>query len=92
MKKFLCFLVLGALGYGADLYVPSQYTTIQSAINAANNGDTVWVADGTYRGTGNKDLTWTGKHITVRSENGPNNCIIDCQGLGRRLVYCISLQ
>ncbi|MEW6481591.1 MAG: hypothetical protein AB1397_01050 [bacterium] len=28
MKKVLCFLVLAALGYGADLFVPSQYTTI----------------------------------------------------------------
>ncbi|MDI6752036.1 MAG: carboxypeptidase regulatory-like domain-containing protein [bacterium] len=56
---------------------------ILAAIQAATTGDTVWVADGTYTGTGNKDLTWTGKQITVRSVNGPANCIIDCQNSGR---------
>lgn len=39
---------------------------------------------GTYTGTGNKNLTWSSpKHITVRSENGANNCIIDCENSGR---------
>ena len=56
----------------ADIYVPSQYPTIQEAINASSNGDTIWVADGTYTGANNKNLNWDGsvKHITVRSENG----------------------
>ncbi|MEW6103192.1 MAG: right-handed parallel beta-helix repeat-containing protein [bacterium] len=87
MKKVLYFLVLAALGYAADLYVPSQYGTIAAAISAANDGDTVWVADGTYTGTGNKDLSWSGKHITVRSENGPDNCIIDCEHSGRGFYF-----
>jgi len=55
-------------------------------VNAANTGDTVWVADGTYTKEGNKNLTWSGKHITVRSLNGPSNCIIDCQNAGRGLI------
>ncbi len=33
---------------GADLLVPSQYETIQAAINASADGDTVTVAPGTY--------------------------------------------
>lgn len=61
------------------LHVPGQFLTIQAAINAANPGDTVIVADGTYTGNGNRDIDFS-KSITVKSENGPEHCIIDCQG------------
>ena len=55
---------------GRPLEVPSEdYPTIQSAINAASNGDTVLVHTGTYTGIGNRDLDFHGKAITVRSEN-----------------------
>ncbi|UCG60017.1 MAG: hypothetical protein JSU70_10940, partial [Phycisphaerales bacterium] len=63
--------------------VPGMYRTIQDAIDDASDGDTIWVADGKYRGDGNRDIDFRGKAITVRSENGPENCIIDCEGLGR---------
>jgi len=59
---------------------PADFNTIQAAINDANDGDTIIVADGTYTGDGNRDIDFLGKAITLRSENGPQNCIIDCQG------------
>ncbi|MHC4675157.1 MAG: S8 family serine peptidase [Planctomycetota bacterium] len=66
---------------GDDIYVPSQCSTIQEAIdNCWDWGETVWVADGTYTGFGNRDIDFRGKSITVRSENGPEGCIIDCDG------------
>ena len=82
-------LVLGiAVAANADtLRVPSQYATIGAAMTAATHGDTVLVADGTYTGAGNTNLWFNGKRIIVRSENGPENCIIDCEGVGRGFLF-----
>ncbi len=61
-----------------DVYVPSGYRTIQQAIDHSWPSGTVWVADGTYTGDGNRDIDYKGKSITVRSQNGPQECVIDC--------------
>ena len=88
----LCFFVVSLILYsttafGATLGVPAPYTNIQWAINEASDGDTVLVADGTYTGAGNKDLNFNGKAIIVQSENGPDDCIIDCEGNGRGFYF-----
>jgi hypothetical protein len=54
-----------------------DFTTIQAGIDAAHDGETVRVMDGVYTGENNINLHWSGKHITVRSHSGPDNCIID---------------
>jgi len=53
--------------------VPADYATIQAAINAASNGDTILVADGTYT----ENIDFKGKAITVKSANGSATTIID---------------
>ena len=78
--SFALLAVYSATTPAATLLVPADYTTIQAAINAAFDGDEVVVADGTYTGLGNRDIDFLGKAITVKSENGPENCIIDCNG------------
>ena len=68
--------------------VPGNYAKIQEAINAASNGDTVLVSDGVYTGTNNVNLDFKGKAITIKSKNGPTNCIIDCGNIdGTRGFY-----
>jgi parallel beta-helix repeat protein len=80
---------------GADEVLPvwnftsgNQYETIQQAINDANDYDIIVVIVGTHTGTGNKNIDFGGKAITLRSLD-PNNpdvvasTIIDCQGSGR---------
>lgn len=68
------------------LHVPQEYPTIQMAIDASINGSVVVVADGTYTGQGNRNLSFQGKAITVKSENGSNRCILDCEQ--RDLAFC----
>jgi len=75
-------LLLVSTAFATDRLVPSVYPTIQAGINASGTGDTVIVADEVYTGRGNRDIDFNGKAITVKSENGPENCIIDCQALG----------
>src|SRR5205823_14473088 len=52
--------------------------TIQAAINAAVNGDTVLVSPGTYK----ENIDFAGKAITVKSARGASATIIDGQQLG----------
>ena len=64
---------------------PADFNNIQAAIDDANEGDTIILADGVYTGQGNRDIDFLGKAITIRSNN-PNepavvdSTIIDCQG------------
>lgn len=76
-----------SIGFCATLNVPSVYSTIRDGLDAAVAGDTVLVAGGTYAGEGNKDIDLLGKAVTVRSENGPEVTVIDCEGSGRGF-YC----
>lgn len=68
------------LHIGSVLNVPLDFPTIQAAVDAATDWDTVSIADGIYSGEGDRDIDFLGKMITVKSVNGPNDCIIDCNG------------
>ena len=70
-----------------ELKVPDNYPTIQAAIDDASDGDTIFVTDGNYTGEGNYDIDFKGKSITLKSENGPVNCIIDCAKTGRAFDF-----
>jgi parallel beta-helix repeat protein len=76
----ICVVITASVAMATVRHVPSKYPTIQAGIDAAVEGDTVLVADGTYKGDGNRDIDFKGKAIMVTSENGPENCIIDCEG------------
>lgn len=57
------------------------YPTIQSAIDAAQSGDTIRLADGVFSGPGNRDITIDGKALTITSASGDSSlCVIDFGG------------
>ena len=60
-------------GASSVLNVPGTYPTIQAAINASANGDTVLVAPGTYF----ENIDFKGKLITVQSAQGTSVTTID---------------
>jgi len=103
MKKIFMLisgLLLASLAQGAVFYVASTGSdvmgagtrdlplrTIQSAIDLSSNGDEVIVLPGFYSGDGNKDLSFDGRTITVRSENPTDPAcraatVIDAKGQG----------
>jgi predicted outer membrane repeat protein len=58
-----------------------DFPTIQAAIDAAEDGDIVELADGTFTGAGNRDVDYHGKALTIQSQGGePAMCTIDCEG------------
>jgi hypothetical protein len=68
---------------GVVINVPASLPTIQAAIDAASNGDTVVVAAGTYL----EHIDFKGKAIEVRSSAGPATTIIDAGGTNQVVTF-----
>lgn len=62
------YVDIGAYEYPVAIQVPADYSSIQSAINAAPAGGTVIVAPGTYFGA----IDFGGKVCVLRSSGGPD--------------------
>ena len=67
MKKFTLifplFLMLTSVSFGNIINVPNDYSTIQAAINASVDGDTILVEPGTYM----ENINYRDKNIVITS-------------------------
>lgn len=72
--------------HGATIDVPAGQSTIQGAINVAEDGDIIVVAPGTYFET----IDFLGKSITLRSSGGPAATVIDGSGFNSSVVRCVN--
>ncbi|MGA2915959.1 MAG: S8 family serine peptidase [Sedimentisphaerales bacterium] len=81
--------LLTNLAAAATLHVPADYPTIEAAIAAVSNPltDTIVVADGNYTPLSSNGFEIAGLPIRLKSENGPQNCIIDCKNIGRAFYF-----
>ena len=73
ISSALLLAVAPAVQAQTAIRVPLDQPTIQAAIDAAANGDTVLVSPGTYL----ENINFSGKAITVTSESGPEVTLID---------------
>jgi len=77
---FASFLILTAFACVSEaktIYVPDDYARIQWAVDHASAGDIIIVRDGIYYENLKVD-----KQLTIKSENGSDNCIVDGGGRG----------
>ncbi len=63
------------------------FDAVQEAIDYAVPGNTIVVRAGTYTGNGKNGISFRARAITVRSEDGPENCVIDCRHSGRGFLF-----
>jgi predicted outer membrane repeat protein len=65
---------------GPVIHVPAEAPTLMAALAVAEDGDTIQVAGGLFRGDGNRDLTIPNRDLVIRSASGAAATILDGQG------------
>jgi len=83
------FIILTSISFAAgDTFeVPSDFPTIQQAINAASDYDIIVVDDDDYSGVNNVNLDFGGRKITLRSKNGAEGCTINGGFAARAFIF-----
>ncbi|KYF95046.1 hypothetical protein BE20_46950 [Sorangium cellulosum] len=86
----VALLVLGGLSTQAaasQLRVPGEYPTIQAAVDAALDGDTVHVAPGVYA----ESILWQGKQLALVGTGAGNTIVDPSAGPGGRCLTMVQV-
>ncbi len=77
----LTLLTISTCAMAAELTVPTQYSTLKLAIEAASSGDIITLEAGTYNQSGFSDLDIDAIALTIQGPASPSpTAIIDCNG------------
>ena len=73
---------------GGDGSKAKPFNRIADGLSAATNAyEIVRLADGVYKGAGNKNLNFRGRPIMLASAGGPTRCVLDCERQGRAFWF-----
>ncbi len=79
----LLLLVAASSADGATILVApdgtGDFPTIQDAINAAADGDSIVLASGRFAGVGNRNIDTLGKAVAITSRYGPSETTVDAE-------------
>ena len=67
----------------AEYEVPGDFSSIQAAVNASVDGDSIRVGPGNWPGR----LDFRGKQITIESTDGPQATLLDANGVGSVVIF-----
>jgi predicted outer membrane repeat protein len=65
----------------------SNSSSIQEGIDLVSTADTLKVKPDTYKGVGNRAIDFSGKDFVLLADDLIENCIIDCENLGRAFYF-----
>lgn len=68
----------------ADIYISPTNGTISNAVTSASAGDTLHLADGTYTGANNRNIT-INKNLTITGQSRTDT-VIDAEGMDRIFI------
>jgi len=86
ISALLATIVLAPTALATTRTVPTDFLTIQEALDASTTGDTVLVLQGFYSGSGNVELDFHGKSMTLRGDTAGFGAIIGCNRTARAFV------
>ncbi len=70
-----------------QIIVPDDVEFIQHALDIAGDGTEIILKDGSFSGYWNRNLDFKGKSVHLKSKNGADTTVIDCENAGHGFIF-----